>query len=61
MGNVRNSGMLLNNRNKNWISKIDKYVKQKPTFIAVGAAHLGGQNGVISLLKKQGFKVEPVR
>lgn len=54
-------GMLLNNRNKNWISKIDKYVKQKPTFIAVGAAHLGGQNGVISLLKKQGFKVEPVR
>ena len=53
--------ILLKDRNKNWISKIDSFSKQKSTFFAVGAAHLGGENGVIRLLQKQGFKVEPVR
>lgn len=29
-----------------------------PFFLAVGALHLGGPDGVLALLKKQGFKVE---
>ncbi len=52
---------LLNNRNKNWIPKITSIAKQKPTFFGVGAAHLGGKMGVIELLKKAGYKVEPVQ
>ena len=52
--------VLLVNRNKAWISKIEEISKQKPTFYGVGAAHLGGSNGVINLLRKQGFKVEAV-
>jgi len=31
-----------------------------PTFFAVGAGHLGGPNGVIRLLKKEGYTVTPV-
>jgi uncharacterized protein YbaP (TraB family) len=52
--------MLLDHRNKNWIPVIQAAVKEKPTFIAVGAAHLGGENGVIQLLRKAGYKVTPI-
>ena len=51
---------LLVNRNKNWIPKIAELAGQERIFIAVGAAHLGGENGVINLLRKAGFTVEPV-
>lgn len=51
----------LDNRNKNWIPKIKNYLSQGKTFIAVGAAHLGGENGVIRLLEKEGFTVTPVK
>ena len=52
--------LLLDKRNKNWIPVIAKAVAIKPTFIAVGAGHLGGKKGVINLLRKQGYKVMPV-
>jgi len=52
--------MMLQNRNQNWISVIITEAKTKPTFFAVGAAHLGGINGVIYLLRQRGYKVEPV-
>jgi len=52
--------LMLNNRNNNWIPVIATTAKAKPTFFAVGAAHLGGEKGVISLLLKKGFKVTPV-
>lgn len=51
---------LLNNRNANWIPKIEQVAKQKPTFFGVGAGHLGGPKGVIALLQKKGYTVEPV-
>ena len=51
---------LLETRNNNWIPKITKIVAEKPTFFAVGAGHLGGQKGVIALLRKQGFTVKAV-
>ena len=51
---------LLQTRNNNWIPKITKIVAEKPTFFAVGAGHLGGEKGVISLLRKQGFTVKAV-
>ncbi|MEM1001929.1 MAG: TraB/GumN family protein [Bacteroidota bacterium] len=52
--------LLLENRNKNWISKIESYAKDKPTFFGVGAAHLAGNNGVIQLLRDKGYQVTPV-
>lgn len=51
---------LLINRNKRWIPKIEMSIREKPAFIAVGAAHLAGPEGVIELLKKQGYQVTPV-
>lgn len=30
-----------------------------PSFLAVGALHLGGPDGVLTLLKKQGFEIKP--
>ena len=53
--------VLLTNRNKNWIPKIEKAAREKPTFFGVGAAHLAGDDGVIKLLRKKGYKVEAVK
>lgn len=52
--------VLLVNRNKNWISKIESYAKEEPTFFGVGAGHLAGENGVINLLRQAGFTVTAV-
>lgn len=52
--------ILLTNRNKAWIPKIIEIIHQKSTFIAVGAAHLTGENGVLELLKKEGYTVTPI-
>lgn len=47
-------------RNTNWIPVIQKQIALQSTFIAVGAAHLPGETGVIDLLKAQGYIVEPI-
>jgi uncharacterized protein YbaP (TraB family) len=54
-------GLMLDDRNKNWIGKIEEAMRAKPVFVAVGAGHLGGELGVISLLKNAGYTVVPVR
>jgi uncharacterized protein YbaP (TraB family) len=51
---------LLTVRNNNWIPKIGEMASKTPCFFAVGAAHLGGENGIIRLLKKAGYKLTPV-
>ena len=51
---------LLISRNKDWVPKIEQVVREKACFIAVGAAHLPGREGVIDLLRKKGYRVEPV-
>lgn len=53
--------LLLVNRNAAWIPTIETAIKAKPTFIAVGAAHLAGDKGVISLLRKKGYTVKAMR
>jgi uncharacterized protein YbaP (TraB family) len=52
--------LLLNKRNDNWIPKIEDYISEGNVFIAVGAGHLTGENGLIELLKKKGYKLEPI-
>lgn len=44
-------------RNLNMAERCEKYLKENSTFIAIGAAHLPGENGVIELLRKKGYKV----
>jgi hypothetical protein len=51
---------LLNDRNHNWVPIIGQQAKKMPTFFAFGAGHLGGDKGVISLLRKAGYTVKPI-
>lgn len=48
-------------RNKNWIPKIEKMIAEESVFFAVGAGHLAGKDGVIQLLKNQGYTLKPVK
>lgn len=51
---------ILDERNKNWVKKMPEIMQDKSVFFAVGAGHLAGENGVINLLKKNGYTVEAV-
>jgi uncharacterized protein len=52
--------MLVVNRNRNWIPLMAKSMRDKSTFFAVGAGHLGGTLGVVNLLRKEGYKLKPL-
>jgi len=52
--------LLLYDRNRKWARELDGLLGQKSLLIAVGAAHLPGVNGVIELLRKEGYTLEPV-
>ena len=53
--------ILLVNRNKNWIPRMETAMKSGTQLFAVGAGHLPGQEGVIMLLREKGYKVTPIR
>ena len=52
---------LLDDRNMAWIPAIESAIKAKPTFVAVGAAHLGGKVGVVNLLRSKGYTVKAIK
>lgn len=52
---------LLYNRNADWMTKMPAIMAAKPTFFAVGAAHLAGEKGLLSLLRTAGYTVEGVK
>jgi uncharacterized protein YbaP (TraB family) len=53
-------GKFISNRNHNWVAKMPQMMKKYPCFFAVGAAHLPGENGVIRLLRENGYTVRPI-
>jgi uncharacterized protein len=53
--------ILLYNRNINWANKLKDLMPGKSMVVAVGAGHLPGEKGLINLLRKQGYTVEPVK
>lgn len=48
-------------RNEKWIKRMVEMMDEGSVFFAVGAGHLWGEKGLISLLKKEGYKVVPVK
>ncbi len=53
--------IMLYNRNRNWIPVMAAAMKEGTQLFAVGAGHLPGKEGVINLLRKAGYTVEPVK
>ncbi|NUO01892.1 MAG: TraB/GumN family protein [Saprospiraceae bacterium] len=53
--------LLLVRRNKNWIPVMEGMMHDEITFFAVGAGHLGGKQGVVNLLREQGYTLKPLR
>lgn len=46
-------------RNRNWIPRIEGYLLSDQTyFVVVGAGHMGGSDGLLSLLRARGCKIE---
>ena len=47
-------------RNYRMAFRIDTLIQRHTAFIAIGAGHLPGKEGVIGLLEKKGYRVKPV-
>ncbi|RYY40541.1 MAG: TraB/GumN family protein [Chitinophagaceae bacterium] len=52
--------VLLYRRNIDWVAKMSRLMPANAVVVAVGAGHLPGDKGVINLLRKAGYTVEPV-
>ncbi len=50
---------VITRRNHNWVPKIDTFLHSDQTyFVVVGAGHMGGPDGVLTLLRQRGYKIE---
>lgn len=53
---------ILGARNRNWLPKVETFARSGKTyFVVVGAAHLGGTDGLLALLRARGYQLERVR
>lgn len=59
-GMEEHQDILLDKRNENWVAQLKGIMSKQPVFVAVGAGHLVGKNGLISLLRKQGYTLRPL-
>ncbi|MFM9835498.1 MAG: TraB/GumN family protein [Methylophilaceae bacterium] len=57
---ARMKAKLLDERNVLMATRTVEIANNKPTFIAVGASHLAGDDGLISAFKKAGFKLTSI-
>ena len=51
---------LIDHRNHRMVARMEPYLKSGQAFIAIGALHLPGEAGVLSLLAKKGYRVSVV-
>ncbi|MFT7449499.1 MAG: hypothetical protein ACI9VN_000203, partial [Patescibacteria group bacterium] len=51
---------MLNVRNVNMVLELEKLIKTKSVFCAVGTAHLPGKDGMIEALRQKGYKLRRV-
>ena len=59
-GSDKYEDLLLTKRNKNWVDQLKTIMKKESVFVAVGAGHLVGEKGLLNLLRKEGYTVEPL-
>lgn len=53
--------VLLFKRNKNWVEQLKVIMPKESIVAAVGAGHLVGKEGLIELLKKEGYTLSPIK
>ena len=53
--------ILVYDRNKTIVNNLLDYTKENKVFVAVGAGHLLGEQGILRLMKKNGYIVEPLK
>jgi uncharacterized protein len=58
---LTDSRAFLEDRNIRWIPEMESMMKKNTVFFTVGAAHLAGDEGVIRLLEKKGYKITPIK
>ena len=58
-GNAEFRELLLSRRNVTMVERAETHLRQGGAFMAVGALHLPGSDGIVELLRQRGFAVEP--
>ena len=48
-------------RNNNWLPRMTMAMQKQRSFFVVGAAHLGGPQGILHLLKEKGYTILPLK
>ncbi|MFW7379045.1 MAG: TraB/GumN family protein [Oligoflexus sp.] len=51
--------ILLHERNHRWMKIFESLTAGRSSFIAVGAGHIPGEDGLVTLLRKAGYQVRP--
>ncbi len=54
------NSFLIEDRNHRWIEVVPEILQEGNQFIAVGALHLPGEEGLVTLLRNQGYTVTPL-
>ena len=60
---IYGNDMILNGRNRHWMTQLPQLMKDHQTLIVVGLAHLlntPGSEGILSMLQKQGYKITKI-
>lgn len=52
--------VMVTERNRAWMPKLMAYIDQGSAVVNVGAAHLSGPESLISLLRSNSYKVDPI-
>ena len=52
--------ILVKERNRQWVPRIESIIKKEPAMIAVNTINLSGKDGLINLLKQKGYSVKPI-
>ena len=47
--------------NRKWMEKITQTIPVQRVLVAIGAAHLVGEHGLIELLQSHSYNVEPIK
>ncbi len=60
-GMIEYMDLLLYGRNRRWVRQMPTTMREGTILFAVGAGHLAGEQGVISLLRKEGYILKPIK